>query len=363
LQPLIAVADGLHKRGHAVRFLGDRSVAAAVASLGNECTLLPDDLSLGAILGQFARGSQGLTMEEQGQRFRHDVAAWSEHVAEQTTSRMQAEPPDLIVTSLFGIGPATLAAGKTPVVMVNSTFYVGPNPPRPLAADFSARALPLFNYFLPAIDRATLVLHATDRVFDFDNDRLPPNHRYVGPLIWEPDTAVPDYLQSSGDPWILATISSQLQDDIPLARAVLDAAASRRVRLLLTTGGSHASMELDPVPDNARVEGYVSHSGALQRSRVLISHAGHGSVMKALWYGVPMVVVPWGRDQPGVAARAERLGVAHVVPRTDLTVETVGSAIDAVLANPAFRESARTHFARLQGQDPVAIACDAIDAL
>src|SRR5437588_8574112 len=364
LPPLMAVAGGLKQRGHEVRFLGDRPVADAVAALGAECTLLSSDLSLGAILGQFARSSQGLTVQQQGERFRDELADWSLRVAEVATGLMQNSRPDLILTSLFGIGAAALAAGPTPLVMVNSTFYVGPNPPRPRAADFSARALPLFDYLVPMEERAGLVLHATDQVFDFGNDRLPPTHRYVGPLIWEPDSAAaPDYLQTSSDTWILATISSQIQDDVPLARAVLDAVSSRSVRLLMTTGGSHAKAEFDPIPENARVEDYVSHRAALQRSHVLLSHAGHGSVMKALWYGVPMVLIPWGRDQPGVAARAERLGVARVVPRDQLTGETVGSALDAVLENPTLGEAARSQAARLRQQDPVAVACAAMEAL
>src|SRR5437588_5900255 len=365
LPPLMAVAGGLKQRGHEVRFLGDRPVADAVAALGAECTLLSSDLSLGAILGQFARSSQGLTVQQQGERFRDELADWSLRVAEVATGVMQtSRRPDLILTSRFGIGAAALATGPTPLVMVNSTFYVGPDPPRPRAADFSSRALPLFDYLVPMEERAGLVLHATDRVFDFDNDQLPPTHRYVGPLIWEPDSAAaPDYLQTSSDTWILATISSQIQDDVPLARAVLDAVSSRSVRLLMTTGGSHAKAEFDPIPENARVEDYVSHRAALQRSHVLLSHAGHGSVMKALWYGVPMVLIPWGRDQPGVAARAERLGVARVVPRDQLTAETVGSALDAVLENPTFGEAARSHAARLRQQDPVAVACAAIEAL
>jgi len=55
----------------------------------------------------------------------------------------------------------------------------------------------------------------------------------------------------------------------------------------------------------------------LANSRLVISHAGHGIVMKALYHGVPMILVPWGRDQPGVAARAEALGVATVIRRDE----------------------------------------------
>ncbi len=59
----------------------------------------------------------------------------------------------------------------------------------------------------------------------------------------------------------------------------------------------------------------------------MVGHAGHGSVMKALWGGVPMVLVPWTRDQPGVAARAECLGVAKVVRRQELSEESLRQTV------------------------------------
>ncbi len=80
----------------------------------------------------------------------------------------------------------------------------------------------------------------------------------------------------------------------------------------------------------------------------------HGIVAKALYFGVPMVLVPWGRDQPGVAARAEALGVARVVERDGLTPETLAEAIRAVLENPSYAERARYHSERLRDESPPA---------
>ena len=79
-----------------------------------------------------------------------------------------------------------------------------------------------------------------------------------------------------------------------------------------------------------------------------MSHAGHGSVMKALWYGRPMVLVPWGRDQPGVAFRAAALGVAEVVPREDATAEAFSAAVDRALGDEAMRREAARHGERLR---------------
>jgi UDP:flavonoid glycosyltransferase YjiC (YdhE family) len=90
---------------------------------------------------------------------------------------------------------------------------------------------------------------------------------------------------------------------------------------------------------------------------LLISHAGHGSVMKALWHGVPMVLMPWGRDQPGVAARAESLGVSQVVARDLVTDARLADTVQRVLEDRHMREAASDVARRLRVQDPVATAC------
>lgn len=101
----------------------------------------------------------------------------------------------------------------------------------------------------------------------------------------------------------------------------------------------------------------------LERGGLLVSHAGHGSVMKALWHGVPMVLVPWGRDQPGVAARAEALGVAEAVPREGASAESLAASIDRVLRDEGMAEKAVAHGKRLQATDPPATAAALIESL
>jgi UDP:flavonoid glycosyltransferase YjiC (YdhE family) len=107
----------------------------------------------------------------------------------------------------------------------------------------------------------------------------------------------------------------------------------------------------------------VSHAAVLEVARLLLSHAGHGSVMKALWEGCPMVLVPWGRDQPGVAARAEALGVAQVVPRDGASMEAISQAADRVLGDDEMREEAHRHAARLRQTDSPDVAASLIEGL
>ncbi len=107
---------------------------------------------------------------------------WSQELVPAVEGLLHEQKADLLVTSLFGAGVAQLVSTQTgiPWCVINSTFYVGPHPPRPLELDFHARTLLLFrSYFIPLLDQAPLILHATDPVFDYNHTVLPARHHYV----------------------------------------------------------------------------------------------------------------------------------------------------------------------------------------
>jgi UDP:flavonoid glycosyltransferase YjiC (YdhE family) len=365
LQPLVAVTLELLKRGNEVLVLGDDSVASAITDLGIKTIVLPSTYDFGPRLIAAIRDGQALDSEAQGKLVQQRTADWSKELAASIQPFIHDHKPDLLLTSLFGVGVAAAATLSThlPWCVINSTFYVGPNPPRALESDFSGRAIPLIRYFIPLLAQAHLVLHATDSIFDFGNSVLPPRHHYVGPLIWEAPAPIPDYLNQPGDPWVLVTLSSQLQDDMSLAQVALQALAHQPVRVILTVGDGHQPSEINQIPGNAHVERYVPHSKVLEQSKLLISHAGHGSVMKAMWYGVPMVLIPWGRDQPGVAARANHLGVAKLVMREQLTNEHLFEAINSAIEDHHIQEIARETAQRLQSQHHVGNACELLEQI
>ena len=367
LQPLMSAATAVRDRGHELIVLGDRSVERSLAGLKVKTEVLPPELDLGPTLGGAIRDAMAASdgdLAAAGPIVQDRMATWADDVAGPVARAVGTHRPDALMTSLFGVEVLHDAEPSCPWVVVNSTFYIGPDPPRPVASDFGPRALPLVTRYASLLGSPDLVLHATDPVFDLSFERLPEGHRYVGPLgIWEPPSERPSYLDEPGNPWVLVSISSQEQDDLPIAQAALDALSDRPVRVLLTLGPDHTPAELSVVPPNARVEQVISHSAVLERAALLVSHAGHGSVMKALWYGCPMVLVPWGRDQPGVAARAAALGVAAVVPREGASAEAIGDAVVRVLEDDWMREKATGHAARLGMTDPPGVAAGLIEAL
>ncbi len=371
LYPVAAVVGGLVKTGHAVVVLCDAGARTVFVGMGAGTILSGPEYEVGPVVKASLRETAGREPDERQEHLKASVDAWSAQLAPHTRGVVGQVRPQLVLTSLFGtcVGHHLTSEYGLPWAAINSTFYIGPNPPRPLARDFSERAADVFRYsVVPYLDMASLVLHATDPVFDYDPWQMPRQHRYVGPLLWELPGRVPDYLGEPGEPWVLCTLSSLAQDDLPIARAAIDAlghSGSRR-RLVVTVGPGHTVPELDrahALEAGARVfaEQYIPHSSVLERGQLLISHAGHGSVMKALRHGVPMVLVPWSRDQFGVAARAESMGAARVIPKEALSAHAMAEAVDRVLSEPLYATRAAEAARRLRSEDPVRDAVDLIE--
>ncbi|MEO8284980.1 MAG: nucleotide disphospho-sugar-binding domain-containing protein [Chloroflexota bacterium] len=359
LNPMVALALGLQASDYDLTVLCDPPSVPLFSRFEIKTILSGPEFEVGPVVKAALKASQASAEEERFAAVAEAVDCWGADLAPAALQLLNTVRPDLILTSFFGtcIGSQLNSLSDVPWVALNSTFYIGPNPPRPLSRDFSARAADVFRYsVITYLPQASLVLHATDSRFDYDHRGLPLNHRYTGPLFWEAPGIVPAYVDEPGDPWILCTLSSLVQDDIPIARTTLSALAHRGRRVIVTLGPGHAIEEVGAIPANAHVAQYIPHTSVLGGSQLLVSHAGHGSVMKSLLYGVPMVLVPWSRDQFGVAARAEALGAAVVVPRESLSVHTMAEAIDLVLHEPRYRWAAEAEARRLRSELPLETA-------
>jgi UDP:flavonoid glycosyltransferase YjiC (YdhE family) len=76
------------------------------------------------------------------------------------------------------------------------------------------------------------------------------------------------------------------------------------------------------------------------RAGAVITHAGMGTVMRALAHGLPLVCMPQGRDQHDVAARVRWHG-AGLRLRSGASLARIRAALHRVLHQPSFREAAQ----------------------
>jgi UDP:flavonoid glycosyltransferase YjiC (YdhE family) len=191
---------------------------------------------------------------------------------------------------------------------------------------------------LPALKSPLEHLGAPDRLIvlsgaplEYPRTRLPGHVRLVGGQAWDPPADPPDWLLEEGDPWVLVTCSTDYQGDEQLALTAIHALRDEPVRVLVTLADAHGATEL-PAADNVRVERFVPHGPVLERAAAVVCHAGMGIVNKAVAAGVPIVAVPFGRDQPEVARRVAESGAGVLLPVKELSPERLRAAVREAIA-------------------------------
>jgi MGT family glycosyltransferase len=191
----------------------------------------------------------------------------------------------------------------------------------------------------------------TSPSYDFAAGAVPGNVRYVGPQLDDADGGSWEHPWTGADkrPLVLVSLSSTVMGQEGLLQRAADALGQLPVHALVTTGPA-----VDPAviraPQNVSVRRWARHADILPYCAAVVTHGGHGTVLKALAAAVPLVIAPLviaplGRDQPDNAARVIHAGAGLRVRRT-ADIATLQRAIGRVLDDHRYRDAAR-HMAEI----------------
>ena len=368
--PEVGVVRRIVGRGHRVTVLADASMSPQVEPAG-------------AALRTWTRSSR----EFRDWEFRTPMAqarGMAEHMlvgpapaqADDTIRAIDEVEPDLVVTSGFALGAMIAAESRgVPFDLLMPNVYVLPAdgmPPfgaglRPVrgplgrvrdSAVRTASARLIDRYALRELNdlRATHGLEAvptlwaqmqrarrqlvlTSAAFDFPAT-LPDNARYVGPILDDPAWAdgVKWHPPAGTGPLVLVAMSSSFQDHVGCLQRITDALAGLPVRGIVTTGPAVAPSSIRAAA-NVCVVASAPHRDILPKADLVVTHGGHGTVIKALAAGVPLVILHHGRDQADNAVRVTTRGAGLAVPRGASSAR-IARAIDVVLDDPRYRAAA-----------------------
>ena len=193
--------------------------------------------------------------------------------------------------------------------------------------------------------------------------QLPPTVIRVGPSLWEPPSPPPeaDWVGTVGQhqPAVLAAISTIANAaDAQILTAVAEAAYALDLELVITLPTNH---ELPALPGDVRVAPFIPHSLLLDRVDAFVNHAGNGSVNRAAYAGVPVLMLPTGRDQFQVAAGASAAGLGITLQPDERHPTQLRAALQALLTDPKFSQTARRLSERAGQYDAAATAADHIE--
>ncbi|PEU95672.1 glycosyl transferase [Bacillus cereus] len=111
--------------------------------------------------------------------------------------------------------------------------------------------------------------------------------------------------------------------------------------VVLVVGKKINISQFENVPNNFKLYNYVPQLEVLQHADVFVTHGGMNSSSEALYYGVPLVVIPVTGDQPLVAKRVNEVGAGIRLNRKELTSELLRESVKKVMNDVTFKENSR----------------------
>jgi zeaxanthin glucosyltransferase len=188
------------------------------------------------------------------------------------------------------------------------------------------------------------VIAQTPVEFDFPNPHWPAEFHYAGPFHDDEGrrkVAFP-WETLTGDPLVFASLGTLVNGLEYVYRIILDAVRTLPgIQVVLSVGYNVDLDDLGPIPSNTIVVSSAPQIELLKRAVLCITHAGLNTALEALGQGVPMIAIPIGYDQPGVAARIAYHGVGEFLEVEDLTVKRLSQLIQQVRRNQSYYDKAR----------------------
>jgi UDP:flavonoid glycosyltransferase YjiC (YdhE family) len=189
----------------------------------------------------------------------------------------------------------------------------------------------------------------------------PEGTHVVGPIMWEPPFGRVDPPPGS-DPLVLVAPSTAQDPEHRLLRAALSGLAGEPVRVLATW--NHRPLPGPAsVAANTRLVEWISYSQTMPQCALVISHAGHGTMVRALASGAPVLAVPHAGDMAENAARVDWAGAGVRLPWRLLGPRTLRLAVRHALANPLLGRRARELADWAAANDGAERAAELVEAL
>ncbi|MGO4445226.1 glycosyltransferase [Mycobacterium sp. 2YAF39] len=260
----------------------------------------------------------------------------------------------VVVDVVFAAAITEVVSAKIPAVAFVHCFYRGVQDMQSSPIGWMQR---LRGITPLRADRRDLLQIVTARA-DLDPMRGIPTAQHVG-VVWQgtPTQAIP-----APTPRILISLSTcAYAGQSRMLQNILDAVEPLAVEAIVTVGPGIDSAGLR-VPPNASMHSWLDHDEVLAGASLVVGHGGHSTAMRALSFGVPLVVMPANPliDQKRVGAQLAKIGAAILLPKRAGS-KRIREAVKKALGDPTYRAAATSIGARIRERDGADAAADAIE--
>jgi rhamnosyltransferase subunit B len=215
-----------------------------------------------------------------------------------------------------------------------------------------------------------LVLALFSRVLGAEQKDWPEHTKITGFCYYDADagnSALPrhleDFLAQGPAPVVFTLGSAAVLAAGKFYEFSAKAALKLGIRAVLLIGSDQRNRPPQTLPESICVAEYAPYSALFKRAAMVVHQGGVGTTAQCLRAGKPMLIMPYSHDQPDNARRMRRLKVARVIQRGNYTPSRVARKLKAMLEEPKFVRRAESVARQLEREDGVRSACDALEEL
>ncbi|MFF4607336.1 macrolide family glycosyltransferase [Streptomyces sp. NPDC001339] len=377
VNPTLAMAEELVRRGHRVTYATTEEFAPTVARTGADVLLYESTLepkpSTEAPPAEFAAWLPLVLIMESART----LPEFEKHFAD--------DLPDLLLydRTLYLTGRVLAQKWNRPAAQLFPSFAYNENVTldtitgdgggvdddhparvafrehlRELARTHEVPPIPPEHFFTSPEDFAVAFV---PKEFQPGGDTFGDDFAFVGPCLgdrafqgsWQPP--------ASGEPVLLVSLGTAFNDRPEFFRTCVAAFSGVPWHVVLSVGGVDPA-ELGEVPPNIEVHPRVPQLAVLEKASVFVTHSGMGSTMESLHYGTPMVTLPQTVEQAAIAHRVAELGLGTGLPEGGITAEGLRAAVLGLASDAAVRERVRAMGERVRQAGGARRAADALEA-
>jgi UDP:flavonoid glycosyltransferase YjiC (YdhE family) len=167
--------------------------------------------------------------------------------------------------------------------------------------------------------------------------KLPPQHRFIGPVVWSPSDSRPVWWQDipQGLPIVYVTLGSS--GKASLLPEMIAALGEVNVTALVSTAGAPVPTV---APGNVYLAPYLPGEEAVKLASLVICNGGSPATHQALTHGVPVIGVANNLDQYLNMAAIANAGAGCVLRAGTCDKRALVATINSMLSNSPCHEGA-----------------------
>ncbi|MDE6998346.1 MAG: hypothetical protein K2P04_10805 [Oscillospiraceae bacterium] len=170
---------------------------------------------------------------------------------------------------------------------------------------------------------------------------------------WQPPT--------NGKPLLYTSLGSLFNNWPEFYKMLFPVVKDLDINVLCSLGKVLKPEDLGDIPENVTTMAFTPQLEVLSHTDFFITHAGTGSAMEALYYGVPCVCIPQMDEQCMTAGRMVEVGVASAaLTKPEVTEDSLRTALNELIANPKYRQNAKAMSDEMHSKGGCARAAQAV---